>query len=177
MVFTPLSRSSSNAPSTPRAVGQPDTSSSFALQMQKVETPTGRQESAEAAIPSSANHAAGIDVDLNNDAAALRCEGGRSCTPCHFVNAAKGCKLGEACAFCHVHVFASRMRPSKAKRAKAKRLADGLETQLQPEELTSVTSGMGNRRPYFLSIMRGKARQMKQDATLLQQQLEPYYPK
>jgi hypothetical protein len=69
------------------------------------------------------------------------------------------------------------MRPSRAKRAKAKRLADGLEAQLKPEELSSVTSEMGNRRPYFLSVMRGKALQMKQDATYLQEQLEPYYPK
>jgi len=159
-------KTSSGTASCTAAVRQSEASSSSSQQT--------RREDAELATPSGAHSPSGVDVQ---DVATLQCNGGPSCTPCHFVNAARGCRLGESCTFCHVHAFASHQRPSRAKRAKAKRLADGLEAQLKPEELKSVTSEMGNRRPYFLSIMRGKALQMNHDTTLLQEELEPYYPK
>mmetsp|Transcript_40039 Transcript_40039/g.79186 ORF Transcript_40039/g.79186 Transcript_40039/m.79186 type:complete len:176 (+) Transcript_40039:68-595(+) len=49
------------------------------------------------------------------------------CRPCIFFFTTDGCKASSDCKFCHVHRGKSRLRPSKSKRAAAKRVADMLD--------------------------------------------------
>lgn len=59
---------------------------------------------------------------------ALHAEGG--CSPCFFFPLKKGCHAGTNCKFCHMaHELLPRTRPSKERRAKAKRLAETVARQ------------------------------------------------
>jgi len=59
---------------------------------------------------------------------ALHAEGG--CSPCFFFPAKKGCRAGTNCKFCHMpHEIQPRTRPSKERRAKAKRIAEAVVSQ------------------------------------------------
>merc|ERR1719237_1964675 len=49
---------------------------------------------------------------------------GGNCSPCYFFNHSRGCKALDECDFCHMaHQSFGPARPSKVKRAKAKRIA------------------------------------------------------
>jgi len=57
---------------------------------------------------------------------------GGNCSPCYFFNHSRGCKASGECDFCHMtHQNFGPARPSKVKRAKAKRIAAELVNGVQ----------------------------------------------
>jgi len=78
--------------------------------------------------------------DLPSRGAALHAMG--TCTPCHFFSTSRGCNWGGNCGFCHrSHLKVPRVRPSKTKRERARRLVQSLDLD-EPKVLCSVTEGM-----------------------------------
>mmetsp|Transcript_32678 Transcript_32678/g.74115 ORF Transcript_32678/g.74115 Transcript_32678/m.74115 type:complete len:202 (+) Transcript_32678:82-687(+) len=88
------------------------------------------------------------------------------CVPCHYFNTKAGCMNGKSCTFCHLHSKEARLRPCKAKRAKAKTKAGILDQSFHdPNEMQKVAAELSSQGGYLESVVKSKLRNKDKEPT------------
>jgi hypothetical protein len=82
------------------------------------------------------------------------------CTACHFEGTARGCSMGYSCRFCHLHDNSEvRLRPSKAKRVKAKQLAKTLAALPTQVWLPDWEGPKGSQQHYLFRVVNARLKE------------------